>query len=213
MKTLKNKTMGTMIALILMLTIIIPLYALPTTNAHNPPQNVTTFAFLAVGPSTVGVGQTTFLNFWLDKVPPTANVAYGERWENFTIKVTKPDGNTETLGPFASDDVGGGYARYTPTAVGNYSFQMFFPGQTITGANSNPATYTMNPASIGDYYLPSTSPIVTLVVQQEAIQVLPATPLPTDYWSRPINGMNSEWVSIAGDYLVSILEAMITPHT
>jgi outer membrane protein assembly factor BamB len=201
MKFAKNKIMATMIALILMLTITIPLIALPTTNAHTPAWNVTTFAFLTVGPNPVGVGQTVGVNFWLDKVPPTANVAFGERWENMTVQVTKPDGTTQTLGSFRSDDVGGAHTTYTPSAVGNYSFQMFFPGQTITGANSNPATYTMNPASIGDYYLPSNSSIVHLVVQQEAIPLLPVTPLPTDYWTRPINGMNPEWKSIAGDYL------------
>ena len=75
-----------------------------------------------------------------------------------TIKVTKPDGTTETLGPFTADDTGGTYAPYTPTQLGNYTFQMSYPGQNLTGANPPPAGYSAAvKAYIGDYYQPSTS--------------------------------------------------------
>ena len=43
---------------------------------------------------------------------------------------------------------------------------------------------------------------MVLTVQQEPISARPVTPLPTnEYWTRPINGMNPEWTSIAGDWL------------
>jgi outer membrane protein assembly factor BamB len=38
-------------------------------------------------------------------------------------------------------------------------------------------------------------------VQEEEIQYLPGHPLPTEFWSRPIEGENTEWASIASNYL------------
>ena len=67
---------------------------------------------------------------------------------------------------FPSDDTGGTYTLYTPTAVGNYTFQMFFGGETLAG--NNPSATGFSPATkafIGDYYEPSTSDIAPLAVQ------------------------------------------------
>ena len=60
----------------------------------------------------------------------------------------------------------------------------------------------MNDFRVGDYYLPSNSPKIEIVVQEDPITPRPSTPLPIDeYGTRPINGMNSEWQKIAGDWL------------
>ena len=58
----------------------------------------------------------------------TAGGPYGDRFGPFTINVVKPDGTNKTIGPFISDDTGGTSTRYTPTELGTYQFQMFFPG-------------------------------------------------------------------------------------
>jgi outer membrane protein assembly factor BamB len=121
-----------------------------------------------------------------------------------TIKVTKPDGTSETLGPFKSDDTGGTFTLYTPSMLGNYSFQMFYPGQNLTGTSYRPGnTMTTQPgaAYVGDYFMASQSNIATVTVQQDIVAYLPDTPLPTDYWTRPINAMNYNWYSIAGNWL------------
>ena len=55
-----------------------------------------------------------------------------------TVTVTKPDGTTETLGPFTADDTGGTHVEFTPSAVGTYTFQMRFPGQILAGDNLTP---------------------------------------------------------------------------
>ncbi len=199
MKNTRIKSL-TAIAFTLILTIAATFVALPIVSAHDPPWNVSTYAFLNVAPNPIGVEQTVWITMWLDKVVPTANVQYGDRWENYTIEVTKPDNSTQNLGPFRSDNVGGAYTTYTPSEVGTYYFQFFFPGQTIAGAN--PAPYgSFNPQTIGDYYLPSNSEKVELVVQADPIEPRPGTPIPTDYWTRPISGMNPEWTTIAGDWL------------
>jgi outer membrane protein assembly factor BamB len=200
MNTKGNRVLVT-IALVLMLTIAVSIVALPAANAHTPPWTIPTYAYISVEPNPVGVGQAAFVNFWLDKVPPTANGAYGDRWQNFTVTVTKPNGNTETLGPFTSDDVGGAFTTYTPDTLGNYTFVFKFPGQTIAGANPAPGGFTFNVQQVGDIYQPSTSRTVTLVVQQESIQPYPTTPLPTSYWTRPIFAENTAWYSISGNWL------------
>lgn len=136
-----------------------------------------TYAFLSVQPNPAAVGQTVFVNFFLDKTPPTAADQYGDRWHGFKVTVTKPDGTTETLALGShsnSDAVGGSYTSYTPTTVGTYTFVFSFPGQTITGDNPNPITGTANAAYIGDYYQPSTSDPVTLVVQQQQVTTVPS---------------------------------------
>ena len=195
-----TKTLST-IALILILTASAIMAAMPAANAHSPPWTIPTYAYLTVNPNPVGVGQAAFVNFWLDKVAPTANSQYGDRWQNFTVTITKPDGTTTTLGPFGSDDVGGAFTTFTPTAIGTYTFVFNFPGQTIAGANPSPITGTTNAQQVGDIYLPSTSNKVTLAVQQTQIQGLPEAPLPTGYWQRPIQAVNSAWYVLGGNWL------------
>jgi hypothetical protein len=131
-----------------------------------------------------------------DKVPPTANWQYGDRWENFTIVIRKPYNNIDTLGPFKFDDVGGAWTTYTPQTVGKYTVTFIFPGQTIE--DKNPPIN--RPETVGWYYKPSNATI-ELTVQEEPIEPRPATPLPSEYWTRPIYGMNPEWYTIAGDFL------------
>ena len=99
-------------------------------SAHTPPWTIPTYAYITASPSPIGVNQPVTIVFWLDKVPPSAAGFGGDRWANLTISVTKPDGSKETLGPFVSDPVsGGGYALYTPTQTGTYTFAFSFPGQ------------------------------------------------------------------------------------
>jgi hypothetical protein len=196
----KNKTKATM-ALFLMLTIVATLISLPTVNAHDPPWQIPTYAFLVVAPNPIGVNQQVEVVFWRDIPPPTAGGGYGDRW-TFYVNITKPDGNTERQGPFTSDDVGGSYMLYTPDQVGTYDFQAIFPGQTLANDNPDP-TVTRPSAFVGDYYEPSTSNKVELTVQQEPIPVTPDIPLPTDYWTRPISDENREWSQISGNWLMA----------
>ncbi len=71
MKFADRKTKTVLIALILMLTIAVPLFALQGVYAH-PPRNVPIYAYVHVAPNPVGVGQTVNVVFWVDAVPPTA---------------------------------------------------------------------------------------------------------------------------------------------
>ena len=192
----KNK-FAIAISLFLMLTMAISLVALPTANAHDPPWSVPSYAFINVAPNPAGLGQTVTIGMWLQLIPPTASGAAGDRWEGFKVTITRPGGQTETLGPFTSDDTGGTFTRYTPPEVGEYTFVFDFPGQTILGENNaNP-----NNVFIGDYFEPAHSVTAHLLVQEEAIPPLPVIPLPTQYWTRPVQSGNGLWSTITGNWL------------
>ncbi len=212
--------MAIFIALILTFSMTASMTLINSASAHSPPWNVPTIAFCNVGTNPDGVGQAVNIGFWLNAPPPTAGGPYGDRWQNMTVKVTLPDGTTTTLGPFTSDDTGGTHTQYTPTEVGTYTFQMSFPGQTLTGGpgyagSANQARVAeglgvlagqagdiSDPAFVGDYYEPSTSNVATMTVQQTAVGGVTPAPLPTSYWQTPINAMNvNNWYAIGGAWL------------
>jgi hypothetical protein len=180
------------ITLILMLAIAISIFTLPNTFAHTPPWlNRPSHCYAAVSPETTGLGQEVILVFWLDWVPPTAAGAVGDRWY-FYVDITSPDGTNETLGPIMSDPVGGGYNYYTPTQIGTYSMVARFPGQTITGIPGAETNINVN-----DTFAPSTSLPAYFHVQQDQIPRYMETPLPNDYWTRPVYDTNRGWGAYA----------------
>ena len=200
----RNKTTFIAIAMLLMFSMVASTMLIPVSNAHSPPLSIPTFSFMSASPNPIGVGQIANLNFWVGEPPPTASGQFGDRWGNMTVVVTHPDGTKETLGPFTSDATGGSHTTYTPTTIGNYTFQMFFGGQTLAGNNLAPGTPSTGPTAnvaIGDYYQPSQSNVFTLTVQQEAIPPAAVTPLPGSYWTRPIYGENNDWYKISGPWL------------
>jgi hypothetical protein len=177
--------------------------ALPIVSAHDPAWEIKTYSYITVTPNLIGVNQPVTILFWPNVVPATAVGAYGDRWKDLTVEITKPDGTKETLGPYTSDPVGGGYTIYTPTQVGTYTFVFKFPQQTLMNQNPSPTGFLFPFAAdfIGDTYLGSTSDPALLFVQQDPIDPYPETPLPIDYWERPISALNREWSSIAGNWL------------
>ena len=205
LKISRDKTKANAIALFLVLTIALTLIALPVANAHTPGWSVPTISYIAVTNSVISVNQETTIVFWLNAVPPTAFGGYGDRWI-FTVEVTKPDNSKETLGPFTSDPVGGGWTAYTPTQTGIYTLVAKFAEHTVTGNPAPPSGWVSFfvsgvAAYINDTYLASESIPIELIVQEEPIQSWTDTPLPTQYWTRPLNSMNREWYPIVGNWL------------
>ena len=125
MQKQKNGTLAILIALILTISIGTSMTLLPNANAHTPAWTIPTISYINVAPNPAGLGQTVTVNFWLQEPPPTAGTIYGDRWSNMIVKVTKPDGTTETLGPFTADDTGGTYSAYTPSLCR----QLHFPNE------------------------------------------------------------------------------------
>ncbi len=146
--------------------------------------DVTTYAYISVEPNPVGVNQPVYANVWILPLQPTGTDVF----HNLKVTITTPTGTTETK-TLTTSTVGSQYFGYTPTAVGSYSFQLSYPGETFTRG--------------GYYYTPSESPTITLTVQSQPIGSYPETPIPNDYWTRPINGQNRGWASSVGDWLMN----------
>jgi hypothetical protein len=208
-KESNDRKLLAILALFLMISVVFTVNALPNVSAHTPPQTYPTVAGIIVRPNPVGVGQQVGLLMFIDKAPPLAQGDFGERYHNYTVTITKPDNSTETLGPFNSDAISFGYAYYTPTQIGSYTFVFHFPQTLIVNENAPPAYYNQNtnnnnvyePEQLNDTYLASDSAPYTLVVQQEPVTAYPTSLLPTSYWTSPINALNREWYAIGGDWL------------
>ena len=193
--------MAILIAALLTISIGASTILIQSASAHNPPWSIPTYAYINVAPNPAGQGQTVNIGMWINNPPPDASRTYGDRWQNFKVTVTKPDGSTETLGPFTSDDTGGTHSDYAPDQLGNYSFFFSFPGQTLAGNNLDPTSAGASAyPNIGDYYQPSNAS-TTLTVQQVPVPIIPQNPLPTSYWTRPIESVNQYWSVIGGNWL------------
>jgi outer membrane protein assembly factor BamB len=194
---MKTKTLIT-IALILMFIASI-FTVLQSANAHTPSWNIPTYAYLVASPDTVGVAQSTLLIMWLNTVVPTSGGTGGDAWRNFKINVTDPEGKQSTIGPYTSGQVGTTFTTFTPTKVGKYSLVFYWPGQILTNGTGEPNFRGL--AYVGDFFQPSQSAPITLTVTQNLVQGWQEPPLPTNYWSRPINDANRDWSQLASNWL------------
>ncbi|NLE06708.1 MAG: hypothetical protein GX638_18150, partial [Crenarchaeota archaeon] len=186
MKFKKNKEIFCVLFLVLMLFFSALLICADPVAAHDPPQDIQTFAYISAAPNPIGINQNVIIYMWLDKAPPTASGSYGDRWEGFKLTITKPDGSTEIQDCLSTDAVGFSWLMYTPSQVGMYSLKFEFPGQILAGNNLDPFNFFGGTEYIGDYYKPSSSEI-TLTVQNEQIEAYPEPDFPTGAWTRPIN--------------------------
>jgi hypothetical protein len=180
-----------------------------------PNATVKTSAFMSVTPDPVGVGQTVLVNLWLE--PATH---YSRYHSGFTVTITKPDGTVEIAGPINSyQGDATAWFNYVVKQEGNYTFQFeaagnYFPNGTyyngkvynsvaeILQQEPNAAFSSFSgPSYLGSaYYEPSESPITKITVQADPVSSWIESPLPTDYWTRPISIENRNWWVIGGQY-------------
>ncbi|XES78409.1 MAG: hypothetical protein ACBZ72_05930 [Candidatus Bathyarchaeia archaeon] len=167
-------------------------------GAVNTQENVqATYAFIAASPNPAGLGQEVAVSFFLSNVQPTAGGAGGERFHNFTVDVTKPDGSVETFGPFTADPVSAAFFVFTPEELGEYTLVFKYPGE-FTPAGTGPFGPVPDTT-----YLPSESDPLILTVQEDALPILIGNPAPSSYWTRPINNQNYAWESISNNWLMA----------
>jgi hypothetical protein len=189
----RNKITATAIALLLMLSITGSFVLLPPVNAAITYH--TSYIYVEVAPNLVGVGQQVLLVLWPADLPPDigeqAGLVPGGRAAYYgeSFNVTTPDGTTTNYPLGKSDPVGGGYYTYTPTEVGTYTVISIFPE---TWKNTTTSQI---------YYSAAVSIPVTFEVQQNPIAPWPESPLPTGYWTRPINNAARLWSALPGNWL------------
>ena len=192
----KMKSKNLIVTLLLFVFVASAITATPLINMNV--QAATTMKTYPVSdaiPNPIGLGEATLLKCGISQPAPSAS--YG--WSGITITVVKPDGTTETLGPFTTDSTGSTYTNYTPDQVGTYTLTTNFPQQTF------PITYTDSERgqqiTAGTILLASNKTSTLVVTQEPTQQVYPGHALPTDYWSRPIDPQLREWYSISGNWV------------
>ncbi len=175
--TIRNRKF-TLLALVLMLTIALPFAALPA-SAQTPR---TTYPYLGALPNPVGVGQECLLH--VGATEPLSNVLLG--YEGLSITLTDPDGHVTTIGDIKTDSTGGTGRVFTPQIAGDWILQAHFPEQTVGST----------------LWLEADSPELILTVQEEPLEYYPDSPLPTEYWTRPIDNQLRDWYVLAGSWLM-----------
>jgi outer membrane protein assembly factor BamB len=191
MKKIHNIMKILTISIITILAISTIILSLPGVAAQEIVATKTTHAFVGAVPNPVGVNQETLLHIGITDF----RTLYHEYFEDLTVTVTKPDGTTETLGPYRTDSTGGTGKIYVPDQIGTYTFKTHFPEQTQDYTPSSRIPWD-GPVR----FLASESEILELVVQAEPVQTYSAHSLPMEYWSRPIDGQLREWSVIAGNW-------------
>ncbi|MEM2098658.1 MAG: PQQ-binding-like beta-propeller repeat protein [Candidatus Bathyarchaeia archaeon] len=161
--------------------------------------------FMSFSPNPIGVGQTLLVNLW--SIPaPGANRAH----TGYTVTFTKPDGTKDVVGPINSYVADGtAWFEYIPDQVGTWKVQFTYPGdyypagRYVNGVLNNSAPPGASFMDLRDYpetwYKPAQTPVQTLIVQNEPVMSW-YSPLPNDYWTRPISPENREWSAIGGNF-------------
>jgi hypothetical protein len=156
-------------------------------------------AYLSVSPNPIGIGQTLLVNLW-QTVAPAAERQY----QHYTVTFTKPDGTKDVVGPLKSYEADGTcWFEYVVDQVGTWQAVFSFPGQFFPAGRYSNGIPTFNSTGTNyayDVYCePTTSQVVNITVQSEQVMSW-YSPLPTDYWTRPISLNNREWNVIGGNY-------------
>jgi outer membrane protein assembly factor BamB len=129
---------------------------------------------------------------WVDGAMPGATIENNIRRSGYTLTITKPDGTTQKMEwQTVSDPTSCQFVSFIPEQVGNYTLKFDYPGQTYTwtGTYQND-TFT------------AASKTMTLTVLEEPLPAATTSyPLPTEYWTRPIEGQNTDWYTISSNWL------------
>ncbi|MGA3111324.1 MAG: hypothetical protein ABSE15_04740 [Candidatus Bathyarchaeia archaeon] len=208
MKNFKTRLAAIILSIFFILSIATSSMLTPVANAHSPAWTIADHAYISLAPNPVGIGQTVTISIWTAQPMPNAAVINNIRKENYKLTITAPDGtNTTQSYPVVPNTGGELSTTFVPNAAGTYTATFTFAGmtyptyaQTIWTAPASAAQIASVNAFAGDVFTPDTTS-TTFTVQQQPLGTIPANPLPTSYWTFPINGQNAEWYTIASNWL------------
>ncbi|MFC1487135.1 PQQ-binding-like beta-propeller repeat protein [Thermoproteota archaeon] len=157
-------------------------------------------AYISARPDPVGINQIFLVNLWLTPAPDA-----NRKFLDFEMTITKPDGTKEVfkMDSYVAD--GTAWFEWIADQVGEWKLQwtfpgIYFPAGRYVAGEITTATSGGNNYAESVYVPPSTSAEKTITVIDDLIYSWPESPLPTDYWTRPVNTENREWYPILGDY-------------
>ncbi len=173
---------------------------MPLPAGVTPGATYETIAYMSFRPNPVGLGQPLLVNLWIQ--PP---IFEGRYLTGYKVTFTKPDGTTEVVGPintYYGDATA--WFEFSPDQIGTWRIKFDFPGGYYPPGNyTSKLTFTLGEtlnAPLGVYYKPSSDGPYNFTVQADPVASWPASPLPTDYWTRPVSPENREWWPILGYY-------------
>ncbi len=193
----KNKRLMTLLTLIPIVLVIF--IATPTVDSQVTTRQFTLLA--AAGPSTIGVGQAVTIVVWANVNPSTyiaQNLSAGDgllrfaRYHNYVVTITDPDGISTNTTYKETDSLGTVAFSYTPTKIGTYTVNGYYPGESFENVQ-----YFKTPV----IFKAAQSRPATFTAQQEPIANWVETPLPSEYWTRPIDASNQLWASQTSNWL------------
>jgi len=190
MKLLKNKKITTMIAMLLMLSFVVSMIAVPNANAQAADaKKITSYAFVDALPNPAGVGQPVLVNWGL--VDYLQNVRDG--W-NVTLQIFHPNGKVENVSgmTWSTGTVG---RKMSFTEPGNYTLRCAFDGVYYR--------YSTDSNARSGNYQPCVSENITLeIIEGFWKGDHPGHTLPNEYWTRPVDAQLREWYTILGSWYV-----------
>ncbi len=211
-----NAKIATAILMILMITSAFPLFGFEQVNAQTAPtqpvsgplpSGVTvdlqpyTKAYLSFRPNPIGLGQPILINMWVTPAPGAQRL-----FPNYKLTITKPDGSQDVINMNSYVADGTAWLEYPADQVGEWTLKWEFPGVYFPAGRYFEGAIISNTSTSGQYYNeavycpPTSTKEQTLTVQQDMVGSWPVSPLPTDYWTRPVNEENREWWPILGNY-------------
>jgi hypothetical protein len=206
LKFRQTKTFAISIVIILAISIGTSTTLIPNASAHAPAWEIPTYPYITAAPNPVGVGQTVNVFMFLTNYYYGAQYSTDDlRFHNYKLTITAPNGevSTQTYDTII-DTTAAQLGTFIPNQVGTYNLTFNYPGETYTstrqistglGQPAGPNPYT------NDTFLAS-SASTTLTVQEEPIpDAITSYPLPSEYWTRPIYGENTDWWSISSNWL------------
>jgi hypothetical protein len=190
----RGKRVATAFSLFLMFAMAISLVAMTKVAAQEEGPDVPSYPYINAIPNPVGAGQPVTIH--VGSVWPVGSLAT-DGWEDLSVTITKPGDTTETRSGIKTDSTGGTGITFIPQEAGIYTLQTHFPNQQ---APESTGFFQSGPPSYANM-LEGDSEVLELVVQDDPILHYPAHPLPTEYWTRPIDAQIWEWAPIAGNWL------------
>ncbi len=191
-KNIFSKRTVAIVTLFIAISMVLPMASLSTADAHTPSWTIESFAYISVAPTPAGVGQPVYIYMWVDLPLSGAGVNNDIRRHDYRLTITQPDGTNKTETWDVVEDTTGVQAyAFTPEMTGNYTMTFDYPEQT----------YTWSGAFNSDVHKAAQAVTVLEVTDEQVPAPLSSAPLPTEYWTRPINGANTAWYQISSNWL------------
>jgi outer membrane protein assembly factor BamB len=190
---MKKNKIAIAFSIFLMFAMAISLVGLPNVSAQDEKK---TYAYIGAIPNPVGVGQEVLLHVGITQELQSVEMG----WDDLSVTIEHPDGHIETIDGIRTDATGGTGRTFTPTEEGVYYIQSHFPEQVTTATKGAGSIFT-GYIPEGTVMLASDSEKLELVVQAEQVEYHAGAPLPSEYWTRPIDAQLREWSLIAGNWI------------